>query len=69
MYLLKTPQCGEIWMINLSSTKGREQSGIIHALVISVDVFNSNTADLVIVFPLTTKERKIPLYVEVPTEK
>ena len=38
---MKIPNNGDIWMVNLNPTKGREQSGIRPVLVISVDLFNN----------------------------
>lgn len=44
---------------------GREQSGTRPALVLSVDKFNHGPADLVIVLPITSKNKCQPLHVEV----
>ncbi|KAF0152491.1 MAG: growth inhibitor [Ignavibacteria bacterium] len=49
---MKIPKRGEIWMVNLNPAKEREQSGFRPALVISVDVFNSSAANLIIVVPV-----------------
>lgn len=56
---------GEIWVVNLNPTKGREQQGIRPALVVSADGFNHGRAELVIVVPLTTTKRGIPLHVQI----
>src|SRR5438128_10251828 len=56
---------GEIWLVNLSLTKGREQAGTRPALVVSVDLFNHGAAELVVVIPITSKAKGIPLHVEV----
>src|SRR6266516_1417797 len=56
---------GEIWLVNLSSTKGREQAGTRPALIVSVDLFNHGAAELVVVIPVTSKAKGIPLHVEV----
>src|SRR5438270_4982308 len=56
---------GEIWMVGLDPTTGREQAGTRPALVISVDMFNHGAADLVVVIPITSKAKGIPLHVEV----
>lgn len=45
--------------------RGHEPAGRRPALVISVDEFNHGPAGLVHVIPLTTKEKGIPLHVEV----
>ena len=56
---------GEVWMVGLDPTKGREQAGMRPALVISVDIFNHGPADLVVVIPITSKAKGIPLHVEI----
>lgn len=60
------PSRGEVWMVDLSPTRGREQDGMRPALVLSVDKFNHGPADLVIVVPMTTTQRRIPTHVPVP---
>ena len=57
------PSRGDIWLVNLNPTQGREQAGIRPGLVISVDQFNHGPADLVILLPLTSKGRGIPIHV------
>ncbi len=56
---------GDIWLVGLDPTKGREQAGMRPALVVSVDVFNHGAAELVVVIPITSKAKGIPLHVEV----
>ncbi len=56
---------GEIWTVNLSPTEGREQAGTRPALIVSVDLFNHGAAELVVVIPVTSKAKGIPLHVEV----
>ena len=56
---------GEIWIVNLNPTRGREQQGIRPALVVSADGFNHGRAGLVLVVPLTTTHRGIPLHVQI----
>ncbi len=56
---------GEIWLVNLSPTEGREQAGTRPALIVSVDLFNHGAAELVVVIPITSKAKGIPLHVEV----
>ncbi|ADQ06110.1 transcriptional modulator of MazE/toxin, MazF [Caldicellulosiruptor hydrothermalis 108] len=62
------PQRGEIWLVDLNPTRGHEQSGIRPAVIISVDEFNSCPADLVVVVPITSKNKNIPLHVEIQPE-
>lgn len=59
------PSRGEVWLVNLNPTRGREQAGKRPALVISVDLFNHGPAELVVVLPITTKAKNIPFHVEV----
>lgn len=56
---------GEIWLVNLNPTEGREQAGTRPALIVSVDIFNQGAAELVVVIPITSKAKGIPLHVEV----
>ncbi len=56
---------GEIWLVNLDPTEGREQAGTRPFLVISVDLFNHGAAELVVGIPLTSKAKNIPLHVEI----
>jgi len=56
---------GEIWLVGLDPTKGREQAGLCPALVVSVDIFNHGAAELVVVAPITSKAKGIPLHVKV----
>jgi mRNA interferase MazF len=59
------PKRGEIWLLDLNPVRGREQSGMRPCLVISVDPFNQGPASLVIVIPITTKDRKIRTHLKV----
>jgi mRNA interferase MazF len=56
---------GEIWLADLNPTRAREQSGRRPVLLLSVDAFNAGPADLVIVLPLTSTQRAIPLHVKI----
>lgn len=59
------PSRGEVWLVNLNPTKGHEQSGRRPALVLSVDSFNHGPAGLVVVVPLTTRDKGIRSHVRV----
>ena len=59
------PSRGEIWLANLNPVRGREQAGFRPCLVISVDQFNHGPAELVIVLPITSKNKSIPLHIEI----
>jgi mRNA interferase MazF len=56
---------GEIWLVNLNPVKSHEQSGNRPCLVISVNLFNQTAAELVIVLPITSKDKKIPFHVSI----
>lgn len=59
------PSRGQIWLVDLNPTLGHEQAGRRPALVVSVDPFNHGPAQLVVVLPLTTRDKRIPFHVEV----
>lgn len=59
------PARGEVWMVDLDPTRGHEQAGRRPALVVSVDPFNHGPAGLVIVLPITSKPKGIPLHVQI----
>ena len=59
------PSRGEVWLVDLSPTKGREQSGRRPGLVVSVDLFNHGPAGLVVLLPISTVAKGVPLHVQV----
>lgn len=48
---MQTPQRGDIWMVNLNPTAGREQQGLRPVLVVSSAAFNR--LGLTVVCPIT----------------
>jgi mRNA interferase MazF len=55
--------------VDLNPTRGHEQAGVRPAVVISADTFNLGPARLVVVVPMTTTRRNVPLHVPVdPSE-
>jgi mRNA interferase MazF len=62
---MPVPSPGEVWLVDLDPTRGHEQGGRRPCLVISADPFNHGPADLVIVLPITTRDRGIPSHVRV----
>lgn len=56
---------GEIWLIDLNPAIGHEQAGIRPALIISDDLFNHSLAEMVIIVPITSKNKGIPAHVEI----
>lgn len=59
------PRRGEIWLADLRPTRGRKQSGRRPVLVLSIDAFNAGPAELIVVLPLTSMVRHIPLHVRI----
>jgi mRNA interferase MazF len=59
------PSRGDVWSMNLDPTVGREQAGTRPALIVSVDKFNRGPADLIVVLPITSKDKKQPIHVPV----
>jgi mRNA interferase MazF len=55
---------GEVWLADLNPVKGHEQAGKRPCLIISVDLFNQGASGLVVVLPITSKDRGIPFHVE-----
>ena len=62
---MSQPLRGEIWLVMLDPTIGREQAGTRPALVISDDLFNQSHAELVVVLPITSKSKGIRSHVPV----
>lgn len=62
---MNPPARGEVWLAELSPTRGHEQAGRRPALVVSDDLFNRGPAGLVIVVPMTSKVRDIPSHVPI----
>jgi mRNA interferase MazF len=56
---------GELWWVELDGTKGREQHGRRPALILSVDSYNSGASGMVILIPMTTTNRSLPVHVPV----
>lgn len=63
------PSRGEVWYVDLNPVRGHEQAGKRPALVVSVDLFNRGPAGLVVILPITTKDKGIPFHVVIsPSE-
>ena len=63
--MMRSPLRGEIWITDFDPAQGHEQAGIRPALVISVDPFNTSTAKLAVVLPLTSRDKHIRTQVPV----
>ena len=62
---MTTVSRGEIWLVDLNPTRGHEQAGKRPCLVISVNMFNQGASELIVVLPITSKEKGIPFHVEI----
>ena len=62
---MAAPARGEVWLVDFSPTRGHEQAGRRPALVISVDRFNRGLSGLVMVIPMTSRQRGIPTHVAI----
>ena len=54
-----SPSRGEIWAADLNPPRGHEQGGTRPVLIISVDLFNQGPSGLVIVVPISTKDKRV----------
>lgn len=63
--IFQAPSRGEIWQVNLHPTRGHEQAGQRPGLVVSVDPFNHGPAGLVVIIPITSSAKGIPLHVQI----
>jgi mRNA interferase MazF len=59
------PARGEVWTVNLDPVRGHEQAGARPALIVSVDRFNQGPAGLVVVLPITSRSKGVPLHVAI----
>ncbi len=67
--MTKDPRRGEVWRLDFDPTRGHEQAGTRPALVLSVDGFNRSPADLIVVLPITSRDKGIRSHVPlVPPE-
>jgi len=63
------PSRGDIWWVDLMPVRGHEQGHDLGksrpSLVISVDRFNHGASGLIILVPITSKEKGIPFHVRI----
>lgn len=65
MSSVSSPQRGEVWLADLDPTFGHEQGGSRPVLIVSVDAFNAGLSGLVVILPITSRIRPLPLHVPV----
>ncbi len=63
------PYRGEIWMVNLNPVRGHEQAGFRPCLVVSVDLFNHGPAELLVVLPITSRDKQIPFHIPIEPQE
>jgi mRNA interferase MazF len=62
---MTSPARGEVWLADLSPTRGHEQAGRRPVLIVSEDLFNRGPAGLAIILSMTSTVRPIPSHVAV----
>ena len=62
---MSEPNRGELWMADLDPVKGHEQAGRRPILIVSTNPFNYSAAGMIVIVPLSTKEKHVPLHVRV----
>lgn len=60
---MNPPARGQVWTADLNPVRGHEQAGHRPCIVVSIDQFNRGPADLVVIIPLTSRYRPLPLRV------
>jgi len=57
---------GEVWMADLDPTQGHEQAGQRPCVIVSSDNFNHGPAGLLVVVPLTSRQRAVAIPLHFP---
>ncbi len=60
-----TPVAGDIWLCRLDPIEGREQAGIRPVLIVSGNRYNALPAKLVIIVPVTSRNRNVAFHLPV----
>jgi mRNA interferase MazF len=53
------PARGDVWYADLNPTRGHEQAGKRPVLIVSVNQFNQGPSGLVIVIPISSKDKRV----------
>ena len=64
---IRKPARGEIWEADLNPSRGHEHGGTRPVLIVSVDPFDQGPSGLVIVVPISSKDKKVRS--QVPVEQ
>jgi mRNA interferase MazF len=59
------PQRGEVWTVDFDPTRGHEQAGKRPALILSASLFNKGPSGLVVVLPITTRDKRIRSHIRI----
>ena len=62
---MTAPNRGDVYSAALDPRRGHEQGGTRPCLVLSVNNFNRSRAGLVVILPITTREKRIASHVRV----
>jgi mRNA interferase MazF len=62
---VSSARSGEVWLVDFGDPVGREPAKRRPALIVSDDLLNAGPGGVVIAVPLTTRERRMALHVEV----
>jgi mRNA interferase MazF len=60
---VKNPARGEVWDADLNPPRGHEQGGTRPVLIVSDDLFNQGPSGLVIVLPISSKDKGVRSHV------
>ncbi len=60
-----TALAGDIWLCRLDPAEGREQAGIRPVLIVSGNRYNALPSNLVIILPVTSRNRDIAFHIRV----
>ena len=60
---MKVPARGEVWYADLEPVRGHDQGGRRPVLVVSSDAYNRGPAQLLLVLPITSKQRGVLYHV------
>jgi mRNA interferase MazF len=56
---------GDVWLVNLDPTVGREQAKCRPCVIISPDLFNQGPAELAVILPITSVFRQLSWFVHI----
>jgi mRNA interferase MazF len=63
--MANSPLAGEVWLCRLDPVEGREQAGIRPVLIVSGHRYNALPSNLIIILPITSRDRNIAFHVRV----